>query len=234
MESRKVKGWRARLEEELEAARSEVWAFGANSQGARARGAQLDFREKVGAVFEVSEAVPAVQRAVSRAARAVASGHLSEVAAKLADDRREAARVRSAQWYASRSQKQKRAIVEAARLRRQRPEVREIENRRAVERRAARTDERRASDAEYHAWYWREKVERMAVDQAERDEYLSMRKRAREKRAAALRADPVLAEAERAKRRAQTLAWREANRDKYLEAKRRQYLARKAREGGAG
>lgn len=234
MESRKVKGWRARQEEELDAARRDVWAFGANSQGARARGAQIDFRERRDAVFSVSDEVPAVERAVSRAARAAASGRLVELAAQLSDDRREAARVRSAQWYHSRTRKQKQAIREAARQRRLRPEVREAENRRAVERRAARTDEQKAIDAERSAWYWREKVERMSVDQAERDAYLAMRKRSREKRAAAERADPVFAEAERAKRRAQTLAWREANRDKYLESKRRQYLARKARDRGAG
>lgn len=45
MESRKVKGWRSRLEEQIDEAMQDLWEYGAEKTSSRRAGQELDFRE---------------------------------------------------------------------------------------------------------------------------------------------------------------------------------------------
>lgn len=225
MERRKIKGWRSKLDEELQAARDDVWSFGADRQGARSAGSGLDFREKKDAAFDNSFASGPVDRRVNRLDRLAASARLAELVRLVAADRREAARRRASEWYHSRTKKQREDLRQKARDRRHRYRDRERAYARQRHERIRSDPELAAIEAEYRRDRW----EAIKADEGRHAALLARRREARREKMAQLRADRDAYEGFLAKRREEQRAYREANRERYLAKKRREYQRRKAK-----
>lgn len=225
MESRKVKGWRSRLQEQYDDALTEVRSLGADNQGARKAGAALDWSSKKDALFYGSDSEPARPRNVSQAARSRASEKLHELVKTLLGDRRERARIRASQWYHSRTKNQLRDRHEKAKKRRIKYRDRELMK--AAERRARikADDELREIEREKNRDRWEE----IKANPAKHEALLQRRREKRKAKMQELRSDPVAHAAFREKANEQHRAWKEQNREKYLSQKRRDYRLKKAK-----